>query len=61
MSTGNNLSIREKAAIAWKLERPLREAARIEKQARQLEAVNKKLEQMFGSECEIKLGVIVTN
>lgn len=57
MSTENSLSIRKKAAIAWKRERPLREAARIEKQARQLEAVNKKLEQMFGSECEIKLGL----
>ncbi len=57
MDTKNNLSIREKAAIAWKHERPLREAARIEKQARQLEAVDKKLEQMFGPEYEIKLGL----
>jgi hypothetical protein len=51
------LSIRERAAIAWKRTRPLREAARIEKQARQLEAVDKKLTQMFGSGCEIKLGL----
>lgn len=57
MDAENTLSIRERAAIAWKRERPLREAARIEKQARQLEAVDKKLTQMFGPECEVKLGI----
>jgi hypothetical protein len=57
MDAEKTLSIREKAAIAWKRERPLREAARIEQQARQMEAVDKKLTQMFGPECEIKLGL----
>ena len=57
MNAENKLSIRAKAALAWKHEHPLREATRIEKQARQLEAVNKKLEQIFGAEYEIKLGL----
>jgi hypothetical protein len=51
------ISLRQKAALAWKCERPMREAAQVEKKARQLEAVHAKLEQMFGQESEIKLGV----
>jgi hypothetical protein len=35
----------------------MREAARVEKQARQLEAVDKKLTQMFGPESKIKVGL----
>jgi hypothetical protein len=57
METEEKLTLRKRAARAWKHERPLREAARVEKQARQLEAVQKKLEQMFGPESNIKLGL----
>jgi hypothetical protein len=57
MESVSRLTLRERAAQAWKHERPLREAARVEKQARQLEAVQKKLEQMFGPESNIKLGL----
>lgn len=57
MEAEKHLSLREKAAVAWKHERPLREAAHVEKQARQLEAVHQKLEQIFGPESEIKLGL----
>jgi hypothetical protein len=57
MGAEGKLSIRERAAAAWKRERPLREAARVEKLARQIEAADAKLMQMFGPECEIKLGL----
>lgn len=57
MESGSRPTLRERAAQAWKHERPLREAARVEKQARQLEAVQKRLEQMFGPESNIKLGL----
>lgn len=57
MEAEKPLSLREKAAIAWRHAQPLREAARVEKQARQLEAVHQKLEQIFGPECRIKLGL----
>jgi hypothetical protein len=57
MSKEEHVSLRQRAALAWRHERPLREAARVENQARQLEAVHAKLEQMFGSESKIKLGL----
>lgn len=57
MDREERVSLRQRAALAWKKERPLREAARVEKQARQLEAVHAKLEQMFGPESKIKLGL----
>jgi hypothetical protein len=51
------LSLKAKAALAWELERPAREAARIEQQARELQAVRDKLVKMFGSDHDIKLGI----
>jgi hypothetical protein len=57
MANASRSSLRDRAAQAWKHERPLREAAQVEKRARQLEAVHKKLEQMFGQEYKIKLGL----
>lgn len=60
MDREETVSLRQRAALAWKSERPLREAARVEKQARQMEAVHAKLEQMFGPESNIKLGLSST-
>ncbi len=57
MDKEERLSLRQRAALAWKNERPLREAARVEKKARQIEAVHAKLEHMFGPESKIKLGL----
>jgi hypothetical protein len=50
-------SLREKAFLAWERERPMREAARLEKRARQIAALRKKLKEMFGEEYEIKVGI----
>lgn len=57
MNMEERMSLRQRAALAWKNERPLREAARVEKQARQIEAVHAKLEQIFGPGSNIKLGL----
>jgi hypothetical protein len=51
------LSLKAKAALAWERERPAREAARIEQQARELQAVRDKLVRMFGLDQDIKLGI----
>lgn len=51
------LTLREKATLAWEHERPMREAARLEKRAKQLAAVREKLRAIFGSEYEIKVGL----
>jgi hypothetical protein len=55
INSKHNLSLREKAALAWKSERPIREAARIEKYAKQVAAVRAKLTKIFGTEYEIKV------
>lgn len=57
ISNNRNLSLREKAALAWKSERPMREAARMEKYAKQIVAVRVKLTEIFGTEYEIKVGM----
>lgn len=57
MDAEKRTNLREKAAAAWKRERPLREAARVEKLARQIEAAEAKLAEMFGPGCEIKMGL----
>lgn len=51
---GGEISLRERALITWKLERPKKEAERLEKKARYLEAVRKKLVDMFGQDYVIK-------
>ncbi|HEX8475394.1 MAG TPA: hypothetical protein VF666_15290 [Pyrinomonadaceae bacterium] len=58
MDNESSLTLRAKAMLTWKRERPLKEAARIEQQARLVEAVRRKLLQMFGSEYEIKVGIV---
>jgi hypothetical protein len=56
-SSNHRLSLREKAALAWKSERPMREVARLEKRARQITAVRARLREIFGTEYEIKVGI----
>lgn len=58
MSNESSLSLRAKAMLTWKHERPLKEAAKVEEQARLMEAVRRRLTQMFGSEYEIKVGIV---
>jgi hypothetical protein len=58
MGNESNLSLRERAMTAWKRERPLKEAARVEQKARLVEAVRRKLTEMFGTEYEIKVGIV---
>jgi hypothetical protein len=57
MSRKVGLTLREKATLAWQHERPMREAARLEKRAKQLAAVREKLRAIFGTEYEIKVGI----
>ncbi|MDQ3816337.1 MAG: hypothetical protein M3362_01440 [Acidobacteriota bacterium] len=53
------LTVRQKAALAWERERPMREAARLEKRAKMISAAREKLTRIFGAEHEIKVGVEV--
>lgn len=57
ISSRVTLSLREKAALAWEHERPMREAALLEKRARQIAAVRGQLRRMFGTEHEIRVGI----
>jgi hypothetical protein len=57
INSKHKLSLREKAALAWKSDRPMREAARLEKRAKDLAAVRAKLTEIFGTEYEIKVGL----
>ena len=50
-------SLREKAILAWEYERPMREAAQLEKRAKQIAALREKLKSMFGKDYEIKIGI----
>ena len=56
-SRKSGLSLREKAILAWQHERPMREAARLEKRAKQLTAVRDKLRAIFSEDYEIKVGI----
>src|SRR5215211_5474201 len=58
MSNEGSWPLRAKAMLTWKRERPMKEAARIEQRVRFMEAVRRKLTQMFGTEYEIKVGII---
>lgn len=51
------MPVREKAARAWEHERPMREAARLEKRARQIAALRGKLRSIFGAEYAIQIGI----
>lgn len=51
------LRLSEKATLTWKIERPIKEAARLELRARYLQAVRQKLIEMFGSGYEINAGI----
>lgn len=51
------LSIKSKAIRAWEQERPSREAARVERQARELSAVRNKIADILGSEHEVEIGI----
>jgi hypothetical protein len=51
------LSLRAKATLAWNSERAVREAARLEKRARQIASVMAKLKEILGPEYEIKVGI----
>lgn len=57
MSGTAELTLRQKAALAWERERPMREATRMEKRVKVLSVVRQKLKRIFGSEYEIKVGV----
>jgi hypothetical protein len=52
-----HFSLKAKAALAWERERPTREAARIEKRAREMQAVRDEIVGMFGSDYEVRLGI----
>jgi hypothetical protein len=54
---GSDLSLRELALLTWKLERPMKEAERLELKARYLEAVRRKLIKMFGQDFEIRTAI----
>lgn len=51
---GGEMGLKERAMLTWKLERPMKEAERLELRARYLEAVRRKLVNMFGHEYEVK-------
>jgi hypothetical protein len=51
------LNLRQKAALAWIRERPIREAARLEKRVKVLSVVREKLTRIFGRDYEIQVGV----
>jgi hypothetical protein len=55
---GGELSLRERALLTWKRERPMKEVERLELKARYLEAVRRKLVEMFGQDYEIKAGLV---
>lgn len=57
MSGAAGLTLRQKAALAWERERPMREAARLEKRVKLLSVVREKLTRIFGPEYEIRVGV----
>jgi hypothetical protein len=57
ITSNRQFSLREKAVLAWKAERPMREVARLEKRAKQISAVRAKLTEIFGTEYEIKVGI----
>jgi hypothetical protein len=50
-------SLKAKALLAWERERQTREAARIERRARELQCVRDKFEKMFGSDHDINIGI----
>jgi hypothetical protein len=58
MSNESSLPLRAKAMLTWKRERPMKEAARIEQRVKFMEAVRRKLTQMFGTEYEIKVEIV---
>lgn len=53
----NELSLRALALLTWKLERPTKEAERLELKARYLEAVRRKLVEMFGQDYEVRTAI----
>ncbi len=53
----SNLSLRERAALAWKDARPLREAERIKQQAKSLEQFSIELTRLFGTDYDVKVGI----
>lgn len=57
MTGTHEMTLRQKAALAWQQERPMREAARLEKRVKLISAVREKLTRIFGSEYEVKVGV----
>ena len=57
MSGTAGLTLRQKAVLAWERERPMREAARLEKRVKLLSVVREKLTRIFGPEYEVKVGV----
>lgn len=57
MSGRPGLTLRQKAALAWERERPMREAARLERRVKLLSLVREKLTRIFGPEYEVKVGV----
>lgn len=58
MSDESKVTLRAKAMLTWKRERPMKEAARIEQRVKFMEAVRRKLTKMFGTEYEIKVGIV---
>lgn len=54
---GGDLSLRKWAVQTWKRDRPLKEAERLELEAKYLEAVRRKLIEMFGPNYDIKTGI----
>lgn len=57
MDNESRLSLRERAYLFWQRERPKREAARLEWQAKKLDRVRQKLAQIIGPEHSIEIGI----
>lgn len=57
MGLEGRLTLRERAVLTWRDERPQREAARLLWQAEKLEKVRGKLAGIVGPEHEIKIGI----
>lgn len=55
---GGELSLRERALLIWKRERPMKETERKELKARYMEAVRRKLAEMFGQGYEIRTRIL---
>lgn len=57
MNSESSLSLREKAVLVWREERPVREAERLQRQVVKLNSVREKLQNILGPEYKIRIGI----